>query len=101
MDKERDYDEILLQLEVVDSILKDTYNTAKSLQGKGSQAETMLADSVGTGIGSSVISMGKAIAQIVDGGEERVRELIKKVQIDKERFERLRRMAQESQGMER
>lgn len=101
MDKERNYDEILLQLEVVDSILKDTYDTAKSLQGKGSQAETMLADSVGAGVGNSVISMGKAIAQIVDGGEERVRELVKKIQLDKARFEQLRKKAQECQGMER
>lgn len=101
MDKERNYDEILLQLEVVDSILKDTYDTAKSLQGKGSQAETMLADSVGAGVGNSVISMGKAIAEIVDGGEERVRELVKKIQLDKARFEQLRKKAQECQGMER
>lgn len=93
MDKDRDYDAILEQLNQIKKILESMHTTATDIQAKGNKTNNVLQDLVGEKVGSKVENFGRKIADIVAQGEARVRELTVQVENEKEQAKKIQTMA--------
>lgn len=89
--KERHYDEILRGLRQIEEILENLNKDAKMLDKEADTAVAELKDRVGKRDVDEVKRLAETVRKSVQPGEERIRELIRKIQKEKDDFEDLER----------
>lgn len=89
--KERDYEIILKGLREIEETMRNLNSNAKRLGVEANAAEGELKDRVGKKDIQMIKDLSETISKATAPGEERILELIRKVERDKQAFEELDR----------
>ena len=88
--KDREYDSILKGCKAFSDAIKDLRSCAKMLDTEADAAESTLKDEVAKKNIDSIKNLAATIEKVTKQGEERVRELERKIQKEKDDFESMR-----------
>lgn len=88
--KDRDYDEILKNLRKMSEVMDQMSGNGRKLKAEAGAAESVLKDRVGTKDTQVIHETADHIMMVTKKGEERIRELERKIQREKDAFESLR-----------
>lgn len=88
--KDRDYDAILKGCKSFSDAIKDLQSCAKMLDAEADASEATLKDDVAKKNIDSIKNLAETILKVTKTGEERVRELERKMQREKDQFEAMR-----------
>ncbi|MDO4324729.1 MAG: hypothetical protein Q4E24_01625 [bacterium] len=87
--KDVDYDIVIPALKRIEEAISGIEAKGKELEGKADDAEATLRDNIGKKDAQRVRELAQAIVKATDTGKERIRELIRSYEIERDIAERL------------